>query len=446
MASLWLAGEPRNTIKRHPVSGGVSWCFSLLRTPETLGTRLVTLKRREETMTAYDASQLMLKARVALLLLHPFFGTLALRLKLIADESVETAAVDGVSLFYAPSFVLKLTHAQRMGLIAHEVMHCALGHPMRLGARDFQQFNEAGDYAINLPILDSGLELPPDGLVDRQYANLAAEEIYVKLGKGKKPPVNKPGTNPGNNPGNDPNGKPGKPTNIGGCGTFQAPTTGGLKLPIPAAQQQQMARDWQVATIQAANISKRHGELAGSLLQTVESLKTPLIDPREALKRFLTSVASNDYSWVTPNKRFISSGLYLPSLRSEKLGTLVYAIDTSLSMDVDALEQSLADLNAIIDELQPDAIYVLEIDTEVHECTLFTSDDYPITAITMHGRGGTNFAPAFQYLEDHQIEPDCLVYFTDLECSSFGEEPRYPVLWLSTNQTNAPFGEVLKIT
>jgi len=386
------------------------------------------------------ALQLMLKARVALLLRHRFWGTLALRLKLVADEACDTAAVDGVSMFYAPSFIVKLTHAQIMGLIAHEVMHCALGHPMRLGSRDFGQFNEAGDYAINLAILDAGLELPPDGLVDRQFANMSAEEIYAKRGRGKKP-----GNNPGNpgQPGNNPGQQ--QPTNVGGCGTFRAPTTGSLNLPVPKSELEQMAREWQVAAIQAANMAKKAGELSGGLGQVIDALKAPIINPREALKRFLTSVAAEDYSWFPPNKRHIANGLYLPSLRSEKLGTLVFIIDTSASMDSDALQQSLAELNIIVDELKPDIVYVLEADTKVHQFNAFDSDSFPIVAQTFHGRGGTRFAPSFAYLEEHEITPDCAIYFTDLECSDFGEEPPFPVLWLSTNETNAPWGEVLKI-
>src|SRR5437868_6691058 len=96
-----------------------------------------------------EIERLMLKARTALVLSQPFFGTLALRLAMTRDPATETASVDGRRLRYNPDWIKSLSHAQRVGLIAHEVMHCAAGHPMRLGARDHDTFNRAADFAIN---------------------------------------------------------------------------------------------------------------------------------------------------------------------------------------------------------------------------------------------------------------------------------------------------------
>jgi predicted metal-dependent peptidase len=48
------------------------------------------------------AEKKMVKARANLVMAHPFFGTLALRLKMIADEKIETAGCDGVTLRYNP--------------------------------------------------------------------------------------------------------------------------------------------------------------------------------------------------------------------------------------------------------------------------------------------------------------------------------------------------------
>jgi predicted metal-dependent peptidase len=58
------------------------------------------------------------------------------------------------------------------------------------------------------------------------------------------------------------------------------------------------------------------------------------------------------------------------------------------------------------------------------------------------GGGGTHFAPAFTWLKEHDIEPACAVYLTDLE-GGFGEEPDYPVLWVSTTRKVAPWGRTI---
>ena len=95
------------------------------------------------------------KARSQLILKSPFFGTLALRLKPIPDESVGTAATNGEYIKYNPKWFLKLRDLERVGLIAHEVMHVALMHMLRRNERDAQKWNIAADYVINLALQKS---------------------------------------------------------------------------------------------------------------------------------------------------------------------------------------------------------------------------------------------------------------------------------------------------
>ena len=75
------------------------------------------------------------KARTALLLDHPFFGSLLYRLKDRESLAVKTMATDGVSLLWNPEFVETLTAATLAGTLAHEVMHPALHHHLR-GVQD----------------------------------------------------------------------------------------------------------------------------------------------------------------------------------------------------------------------------------------------------------------------------------------------------------------------
>src|ERR1700747_2223863 len=56
------------------------------------------------------------KARTALLLDHPFFGSLLFRLAGRASGSIQTMATDGVSLFYNPAFVETLNAAELAGV------------------------------------------------------------------------------------------------------------------------------------------------------------------------------------------------------------------------------------------------------------------------------------------------------------------------------------------
>jgi len=66
--------------------------------------------------------------------------------------SLPTMATDGCRIVYNPTFVDQLKSAELEGVLAHEVLHCALGHQCRRGGRDPGLWNEAADLAIN-PIL-----------------------------------------------------------------------------------------------------------------------------------------------------------------------------------------------------------------------------------------------------------------------------------------------------
>ena len=79
-------------------------------------------------------AQKLTRARVQLLLSYPFFGTLCLRLKLIPGN-LPTLATDGSRIVYNPTFVVELKPAELEGTLAHEVLHCALGHQSRRGER-----------------------------------------------------------------------------------------------------------------------------------------------------------------------------------------------------------------------------------------------------------------------------------------------------------------------
>src|SRR5947209_4431828 len=120
------------------------------------------------------------RARTQLLLNQPFFGTLCLRLKL-APGPVSTMATDGNRIIFNAEFVAKLTPAELEAVLAHEVLHCALGHHCRRGQRDPQVWNEAADLAINPILVGNGFTLPADALNDPTFVNLSAEEIYARL-------------------------------------------------------------------------------------------------------------------------------------------------------------------------------------------------------------------------------------------------------------------------
>ncbi len=92
-------------------------------------------------------------ARRNLVLDHPFFGVLSLKLELVEDSSVPSFRTDGRQLRFNPEFALGLNRYEAQGVVAHEVLHCANGHVWRRGSRDPKVWNLACDYAINPMLL-----------------------------------------------------------------------------------------------------------------------------------------------------------------------------------------------------------------------------------------------------------------------------------------------------
>ena len=53
----------------------------------------------------------------------------------------------------------------------------------------------------------------------------------------------------------------------------------------------------------------------------------------------MTDAVNSDYSWRLPNRRFIDSGLYLPSIRSEGIDAIAVIVDTSGSLPAQTLAE-----------------------------------------------------------------------------------------------------------
>ena len=377
-------------------------------------------------MTAHEK---MTRARAALILDHPFFGALSLRLKLIADAQVRTGATNGVDLKYSPSFVDSLTEPQVRGFIAHEVLHCAAGHIWRRDGRDSAQWNIACDRAINHHITAAGLQLPPDVLPGEDRS---AEEIYARDyqhqpqqgGKGNQPgQAGQQSSQPDEDPGN--------------CGGVE-------DAPADAEAQQGTQEDWQVATVQAAQAAKAFGKLPACAERMLDEILRPPVDWRTILADFVQRSARNDYDWCKPNPRHFNRGIILPGLRSNELPDVVVCVDTSGSIDARTMASFAGAISDVL-AAYPTRAHVIEIDAQIQGVRLYESADLPIQFAQFRGGGGTDFRPAFEWVAREDIQPACLIYLTDCFGSFPHDAPEYPVLWACTSDQRAPFGETLKI-
>ena len=389
-----------------------------------------------------------------MLLDHPFFGTLLFRLGAQARSSIATMATDGVSLYFNPQFVESLSAAEIAGTLAHEVMHPALQHHTRRGGRNPGRWNMACDYAINPMLLDAGLTLPKDVLLDNRFRGMSAERIYNLLedeeqnqsSSSDEDPESQDdsadsggGSNSSDSSSSEENvNEPSAPQTPGGIGqVLDAPEPENGEGDTVAEQ----ARDWQGAVEQAESVAKLAGKLPAGVTRSLEAAQAADVDWRELLRRAWSETIPADYSWTRPNRRHVWNGLYLPGVVCEGVGEICIAVDCSGSINARQLGLFEAEIRSILAGQQSRLVHVLYFDTEVQKSETYHAG-LPIKLAPIGG-GGTDFRPCFHWLEERGIMPQTLVFLSDM-CGSFpATAPGYPVLWATTEVHHAPFGEVI---
>lgn len=361
--------------------------------------------------------RLLAKARTALVLEHPFIGNVALNLPYVPDYTIKTAATNGKNIRYNPHFIDSLNDEERKFLVAHECLHPMLEHTYRRGERNHRVWNQAADYVINKLLDDEKIgKMPQGGLLDNNIHNAGGgttEGIYNIL---PQP----------DDDGNNGHGDPLDDCNDGGD--------------TPADKAQQEA-EWKVRVAQAAQAAKMMGKMSAGLERLVGEILKPKVDWRDVLRKFLEKCKTDQRTWSKFNRRFLAQGIYLPSVSGESLGEIAFAVDCSGSITQDVIDQFAAEIRSAKEDGNPTKIHVVYFDSEVSHYESYGRDDD--LDIKPHGGGGTAFSPVFAYFAEHDINPVACVFLTDLCCSDFGDQPDYPVLWVSTDEGTAPFGEVV---
>lgn len=356
-------------------------------------------------------------ARARLLLDHPFFGVLALRLQLIEDKSIPTLATNGRHIKYNSEFIDSLSLELCGSAVAHEVMHCVLEHMLRRRGRTPRRWNQACDFALTPILKDAGLPLGEGWLYNPAWSNLSADEIYNLL------PEDEDGGGGGGGGGED------DPL----CHVEDAGDE---------AVSEEVAVEWKLATVQAAKANKGHGNLPGQLKKILDDILTPSIPWRDALASFMTERVKDDYSWRRPNPFYIHTGIYLPSMDGVGMGTMVIALDTSGSV-VSVLDEFGSTVKDIVASVRPERVHVIYCDADVNRVDVFErGQELNFEAV---GGGGTDFCPVFEYIKNNSINPACTLYLTDMYGTFPQEKPEYPVLWCATSDVRGPFGDTLRI-
>ena len=414
------------------------------------------------------------KARARLLVRAPFIGSIALGLIWVNAPDIGTMATDGRSVWFNPDWCEAHGVEKTMGVIAHEVLHVINRHHLRRGERDAELWNVAADLLINRLLQDDKYVLPRDGLFDRdrRYAGLATETIYARLIEqqqqqqaeepkdGRSSSQASVGAASGSGNGHDPiasgqtnsRAKPDQREVHSGNSVFPTRLWGEVRdLTKPNGQRLspterlQAEHDLDVRIRQAAAAAKRAGKYGVALREMIE-IATDRVDWRDKFRMAFDGVLRGEVGWARPNRRFIQHGMYLPGWRRTGAGRVGFVLDTSGSISANELSVYTAAVLGILEETSPEEVALIQCDAQVQRID-FIQPGESFDQIEVHGRGGTRFQPAFDWIAESGFGPAAIVYATDLKCSDQPRDPGVPVIWLTpTRNRTMPFGEIVPVS
>ena len=367
------------------------------------------------------------------------------------EDNIPTAATNGRDDRFGRGFVKKLSDKELNFVVAHEAAHKMFRHLTtwtKLHDEDHRLANAACDYVINLMLRDldpseqiiampryteGPMQGKHMGLIDERFRGMNAKQVFDILKEEKEEGAGGDGE--------------------GGEGGIDEHDWGGAKE-MTEEDKKQLARDIDQAIRQGQIAHQKvAGSGAGGMDRLLQDLLEPKVDWRELLREYVKAIcrAKDKSSWRKPNRRFLSTGVYMPSMIGEKVGHLVIAIDTSGSIGNKELAEFLAEVKGIAEEVNPEKVDLLYWDCEVAAHEEYDSSTVPniVSSTKPRGGGGTSPSCVSQALKEKKIEPECIIILTDgYVGGDWGSEWTAPTLWCIVNGDKgviAPNGKTIHI-
>jgi len=357
-------------------------------------------------------------------------------------DNVPTACTNGRDESYGRQFVKELPDKELAFVIAHEASHKMYRHLTtwrKLHDENAQMANSAMDYVINLMLKDldpredvismprytkdtghpKGKKGDFMGLVDERFRGMNTKQVFDIL----KEEQEEEGSG-------------------GGGDGFDDHDWDGAKE-MSEEDKKILEREIDQAIRQGLIAHQKNvGKGGGGLDRELEDLLASKINWREVLREFVKATCANKdtSSWRRVNRRFLSAGVYMPSMIGEKVGHLVVAIDTSGSIGGPELAEFLSEVQGIAEEVSPEVVDLIYWDGEVaaHEKYEGGAVSNIVSSTKPKGGGGTDPSCVSQYLKDENIKPEAVIVLTDGYVPNWGSEWTAPTMWvISGGNTDA---------
>jgi predicted metal-dependent peptidase len=363
-----------------------------------------------------------------------YSGVLLMGENKIVDDC-PTACTDGVNKYYGRKYIESRPDTEVRATALHETLHCALNHPVRFKKQmkeDARLTNIAMDYVVNDIIVHLGVlhndkpsvTIGEDWYYDSKYHNWSVNDVIKDLKKQQK---------------HDPK----KFETKYGKGSFD---THDFTKSMTPNEVKEHTKKIDAALREGSLLAGKQGV---EIPRAITELLEPVIDWKDVLRDFVVSSikGTDEYSWRKFNKRLMANELYLPSLENETMGELVVAIDTSGSIRQGDIDQFTSELVHICEVISPDMLRVIWWDYRVHGVQPFTDYTNLAGVLKPQGGGGTRVSCVSKYINQHNINADAVVVFTDGYVESNIEwNISTPTLWVITEnkELEVPSGKKVK--
>ncbi len=436
-----------------------------------------------------EASDNLMKARCRLMIREPFYGSIAMDMTWREDkmeykdvpEEAKTMGVrltnTGAECIYYKPFVERLSVEELYTVVQHEIEHLVRLHCLRRDHRNHELFNVACDMSIHghqsspkigytefgkkpvFPMADQLCWVP-----ENEDPNLTAEEYYKRMmqklpklkctcgsnsdGKGQDQGAisQGPGKGQGQNDQNKGQGKKdkkGKKDGDGNGNGGDCPIHSGKLLDShwvwdTSETSEDEARQIVNSMVQNA-ISKNQGSIPGHLLDAVQALGKPVVRWRELLRRYLGQhVGNRRPTLARRNRRNDTFGV--KGVSHHAAATVNVIVDTSGSIGQEELGKFFAEIDAIASRAKTS---VLQWDHDFQGYSVYRRGNWK--KFKVNGRGGTDMAAPYKWLEDNGKIADVQVMLTDGHCN-WAESKGYPVITcITTNQEGPDWGHVVRL-
>ena len=356
-----------------------------------------------------------------------------------ADPQVYAMGTDGNFFYYNVSFLMKQyvqnASSVRRGYL-HMLLHCLYLHLFLEKDLDRQKWNLACDIAVEQIIEKehlSALCLPENPVREQVFRilgdrSLAAQEIYKML---------------------ETNAFSFTQEELEAAFLFDDHS-----LWDAVTQEEHRAglrKKWEKVlsyTGRNKNVqSRRRGTRKGTDQEAVDEIPKSRYDYRRFLKQFSVpreevelDTESFDYVFYCYGMEHYGNMPLIEPLEYKevnRLEELVIAIDTSSSCSKEVVQQFLAETYEILSQrenfFRKMKVYIIQCDSFIQDVAIIHSEEewkeYS-KEITIQGRGGTDFCPVFQYIEEQKKAKEikrlkALIYFTDGDGLYPQEKPDY---------------------